>query len=278
MKVFDPVVKIAVGVGTSELGKNKLLKRDCYPSNCQTKIFFASADPQSKSKSRVPLLSHDNMLPSRLRPLLSLFPIRGPITINRHPPLSLPFPILNQLRFRGVTTSGQGMPWSTQKRQSFNAYRRYRAPLRRQTLNVYRRYPVAGRNPQKKPRRIKERKGLWRAVKDIEALPRKVKRGEKLKLRVEDMDTPMVKAAWKRWNGRRSLYLGNWKNRRDAAFMKHEDRGVPFERTGHPVIDGVLGREKREVDSYPCVKLEKRRKKKVKKVPTYRVASDFAAV
>jgi len=67
----------------------------------------------------------------------------------------------------------------------------------------------------------------------------------------------MLEAAAKRWNGRRSLYLGSWKDRRDGAFLKYESRGVPFEKTRHPVIDGVLGRETRDVDSYPCVNLEK---------------------
>ena len=92
------------------------------------------------------------------------------------------------------------------------------------------------------------------------------------------MDKPMVEAASKRWNGRRSLYLGSWKNRRDAAFIKGESRGIPFERTGHPVIDGVLGRETRQIDSYPCVKLEKPPRKDVEKVPGFRIAADSRGV
>ena len=109
-------------------------------------------------------------------------------------------------------------------------------------------------------------------MKEIKAAPKI------LVLRVEDMDKPMADAASKRWNGRRSLYLGSWKNRRDAAFVKNESRGIPFERTGHPVIDGVLGRETRQVDSYPCVKLEKPPIKDVEKVPGFRIAADSRGV
>lgn len=89
---------------------------------------------------------------------------------------------------------------------------------------------------------------------------------------------PMVEAAAKRWNGRRSLYLGSWKDRRDGAFLKHERRGIPFEKTRHPVIDGVLGREARQVDSYPCVNLEKPQIRHLETLPVFQVAKDLSAV
>jgi hypothetical protein len=214
--------------------------------------FSASADPQ-KAKSRVSTCPFDKMSLPPLRPLLSSYATRGPRSIPRHPPLLLSLPLLSQLHSRGLSSSGPQVQQPPQKGQSSTARQRY---------------PVSRRNARGNHRR----KGLWKNVKEIKAAPKL------LVLRVEDMDKPMADAASKRWNGRRSLYLGSWKNRRDAAFIKNETRGIPFERTGHPVIDGVLGRETRQVDSYPCIKLEKPPTKDVEKVPGFRIAADSRGV
>jgi hypothetical protein len=87
-----------------------------------------------------------------------------------------------------------------------------------------------------------------------------------------------MKASLKRWNGRRSMFLGNWEKRRDGAFSRTEERGIPFERTKHPVIDGVFEKVKRDVDRYACVKFGRVLKEGQGVESIFRVANDLRAV
>ena len=187
------------------------------------------------------------MSPLPQRPFLSLRSTRRPSSTTSspllHPPLLLP----RELRCFSINAD---------TRSEFQTNRR--PPSRRQGF---------GGRPQRGYRRP-----LWKNAEEINPPDKK------LHLKIEDMDAPMIEAASKRWNGRRSLYLGNWKERRDGAFAKYENRGVPFGKTKHPVIDGVFGRETREVDLYPCVQLENSQTREIDKESNDQIAADLNAV
>lgn len=63
----------------------------------------------------------------------------------------------------------------------------------------------------------------------------------------------------KRWTGRRGLFLGNYKNRRDGAFASQENPGVDLENLHDPIIDRIfnptvsLGGQGTSV-GWPCVR------------------------
>jgi hypothetical protein len=56
-----------------------------------------------------------------------------------------------------------------------------------------------------------------------------------------------------RWNGRRSLFLGTKKNRRDAAFAQQDHNTVNAEDLRNSIIDGLFKRELEGFVKYPCV-------------------------
>jgi len=58
------------------------------------------------------------------------------------------------------------------------------------------------------------------------------------------------KAEFLRWDGRRSLYLGNYKHRRDAGFAKGEQPNSALERMHHPIIDRIFSEQ--PCLDYPC--------------------------
>ena len=63
-----------------------------------------------------------------------------------------------------------------------------------------------------------------------------------------------ARAAMKRWDGRRSMFLGNYKHRRDAAIAHQDNRGIPIENVKYPVIDGLFGERVDRAIDFPCVK------------------------
>lgn len=58
------------------------------------------------------------------------------------------------------------------------------------------------------------------------------------------------KAHLLRWNGGRSMFLGSYRHRRDAAFIRGDSRAV--DRLRHPAIDRLFS--KQGVLNYPCAK------------------------
>ena len=65
-------------------------------------------------------------------------------------------------------------------------------------------------------------------------------------------------AVAKRWNGRRSLFLGNYKNRRDGAFVSQENTGFDVENLRDPIVDRIFQSKPAEgvgkVARWPCIR------------------------
>lgn len=68
---------------------------------------------------------------------------------------------------------------------------------------------------------------------------------------LNDVERGMLKAELLRWNGRRFMFLGNYKNRRDAAFAKDENRGIFIGKLSFEPIDKLFQKD-RMVWGNPC--------------------------
>jgi hypothetical protein len=93
---------------------------------------------------------------------------------------------------------------------------------------------------------------------------------------LKDDPTGRAEAALKRWNGRRSMYLGNHRNRRDAAFTYDRPFGVVeyFD----PLIDPLFKKEKNSRDNYPCVRRVEAIRRKNDNVEEFRMDVDLHTV
>lgn len=60
-----------------------------------------------------------------------------------------------------------------------------------------------------------------------------------------------LEAELKRWNGRRSLFLSNYKERRDAAYAKGENRGLFTQSISLPFLDDLFT-ENKKLSRYAC--------------------------
>lgn len=57
----------------------------------------------------------------------------------------------------------------------------------------------------------------------------------------------------KRWNGRRGLFLGNHKKRRDGAFARQEVTELKIEAVRDPILDRVFERKVEKRSAWKCV-------------------------
>lgn len=87
-----------------------------------------------------------------------------------------------------------------------------------------------------------------------------------------------TRGAMKRWSGRRLLFLGNHKNRRDAAFAIQEETGVPFEKLRNPLIDELLGPKENGFVSFPCVPESDYTRRQFSVGPKFGMDYDLSAV
>jgi hypothetical protein len=95
-------------------------------------------------------------------------------------------------------------------------------------------------------RRKRETQGIWDHFPEFEDHSPELIENKEARMR--------GRAAMKRWNGRRSMFLGNYKNRRDAAFSRQENTGYRIEDIKHPVLDRLFGAKRDTVSVFPCVK------------------------
>jgi hypothetical protein len=112
-------------------------------------------------------------------------------------------------------------------------------------------------------------KGLW----DDEPLTEREPQGH-----AEAARRNQTRGAMKRWSGRRLLFLGNHKNRRDAAFAIQEETGVPFEKLRNHLIDGLLGPKENQVVSFPCVPESDYTRRQFDVGPKFGIDYDLSAV
>jgi len=68
---------------------------------------------------------------------------------------------------------------------------------------------------------------------------------------LNDVERGTLRAELLRWNGRRFMFLGNYKKRRDAAFAKDENRGMFIGKLTFDPIDNLFGKEKGVCEN-PC--------------------------
>ena len=61
-------------------------------------------------------------------------------------------------------------------------------------------------------------------------------------------------AMMNRWNGRRTMFLSNYKFRRDAAFSGQENAGIPVASIKHPIIDGLFRTKTSGMSLSRCVR------------------------
>src|SRR5579871_1275161 len=87
-----------------------------------------------------------------------------------------------------------------------------------------------------------QQESLWNNVAPFEqnSAPDSVRRQQKARR----------KAHLLRWNGGRSMFLGNYRHRRDAAFIKGDSRAA--DRLRHPAIDRLFSKQR--ILNYPCAK------------------------
>ena len=57
----------------------------------------------------------------------------------------------------------------------------------------------------------------------------------------------------KRWNGRRGLFLGNYKKRRDGAFASQDYTEIKIDKLRDPVLDRVFERKIERRRGWGCV-------------------------
>lgn len=70
---------------------------------------------------------------------------------------------------------------------------------------------------------------------------------------VKEDSRKRMKAQLLRWSGRRSLYLGNYKQRRDAGFSRADVENLLDDLPFHPVTEKLFENQEAKGLDYPCV-------------------------
>jgi len=101
------------------------------------------------------------------------------------------------------------------------------------------------------PRNLPLQGGLWK-VTPFEQLPH-----DKIALKTEINNRLAIA---KRWTGRRGLFLGNYKNRRDGAFASQDNTGIDLQNLTDPIIDRIFSStitwwgQGKSSDGWPCIR------------------------
>ena len=95
---------------------------------------------------------------------------------------------------------------------------------------------------------------------------------------LNEVQRPMLKAELQRWNGRRYLFLGNHKQRRDAAYAKDENRGVFMKSITLSPIDELFEKSTRKLEGYPCAYPSQHTRRRFGIGPKFGMDADFKDV
>lgn len=98
------------------------------------------------------------------------------------------------------------------------------------------------------------------------------------KTELNEVRRPMLKAELQRWNGRRYLFLGNYKQRRDAAYAKDENRGVFMKSITLSPIDELFDKTTRKLEGYPCASASQHTRRRFGIGPTFGMDADYKDV
>jgi hypothetical protein len=86
-----------------------------------------------------------------------------------------------------------------------------------------------------------------------------------------------IRAEMKRWSGRRELFLGNYKKRRDAAFATQDNRGIPVEELRNDIIDGLFA-PRRKRAAFLCAQRLEYTRRQFGVGPKFAIDFDWSAV